>query len=135
LVHAILAAALLIAAPSAARALDVVLYNQSQTAVRLGGPTGPLAEAGKSARYSTPTDASDIIIYIPADRCMYHYEFSASSRGFPWGQSPTASFKLQLGGVTDLALLPQDASDAMRPRPRQPGGFPLFPPKVQCAPE
>jgi hypothetical protein len=36
--------------------------------------------------------------------------------------------------VTDLALLPQDATRSERPRPRQPAGFPLLPPRVQCEP-
>lgn len=134
MVRTIAAAFVLIAAPSAAWALDIVLYNQSDAAVRLGGPNGPLAEAGKSVRYSTPRDASDLIVYAPGNRCAYHYAFSASAPGFPWGQTPTEPFKLQLGVITDLALLPQDAGRAIRPRPRQPSGFPLLPPKVQCDP-
>ena len=120
-------------APTAAWAIDIVVYNQSDSPIRLGGQKGPLAAPGKSARYSTPKGAEDLVIYVTASRCAYSYAFSAIADGFPWGQSPTAPFKLQLGKITDLAILPQDVTASQSPRPRQPPGFPLLPPRVRCA--
>ena len=133
--RALIAAAILSLAPTASWALDLVLFNPGDKAVQIGNARGLVAPAGGQIRFRQTAWTDELVIYFPANKCSYHYKFSAHAEGFPWRQEPDGVFKLQLGQNMELLLLAPEAAEAERPPPRQPPGFPLVPPRVQCVPK